>query len=63
MYIMHNVNINSTSIYIYVSTNTSSLSVRAGFGAGTPGNARGGFPEKRTGVFGKSSAGTRPIPG
>lgn len=58
---MNKVNIHSTGIYIF--TNTSSLSERAGFGAGTPGNATGGFPENITGAFGRSSAGTRPIPG
>lgn len=53
----------SLQAFIYVLTNTSSLSVRIGFGPGTPGSARGGFPEIRTGPFGKSSAGTRPMPG
>lgn len=59
---MHKVNINHV-VFIYFYTNTSSLSERIGFGPAAPGNVRGGFPENRRGVFGKSSAGTRPIPG
>lgn len=44
--------------------NTSSLSVLISFcPVEPPGTETAGFPDTRTGVFGNSSAGTKPMPG